>query len=218
MLNAASAARILIADDHAVVRAGLRQFLEGESGIGEIGESASGTETLERLRERSWDLLLLDINMPDRGGLDILRQVRASHPGVRVLVLSGYPERQYAVHALRGGASGYLSKDSPPEELVRAVRTVLGGHRYVSAALAELLAADLDVDADSTQPLHARLSEREFQILCKLAAGRSVTEIGAELCISVKTVSTYRSRIMEKMQFSTNADLTTYALRTGIMQ
>ena len=213
-----SGARILIADDHAVVRAGLRQFLEGEPGIGSIGESASGAETLQRLREHAWELLLLDINMPDRGGLDILRQVRAAHPDVRVLVLSGYPERQYAVHALRGGASGYLSKDSPPEELLKAVRTVLGGHRYVSSALAELLAADLDADAGSTQPLHARLSEREFQILCKLAAGRSVTEIGAELCISVKTVSTYRSRVLEKMNFKTNADLTSYALRNGMIQ
>lgn len=208
--------RILIADDHAVVRAGLRQFLETEAGIGPLGEAASGSETLDKMRAQQWDLLLLDINMPDRSGLDILRHVRSTHPETKVLVLSGFPERQYAVNVLRAGASGFLSKESAPEELLKAVKTVMSGHRYVSAALAELLVSDLDVD--SQQPLHAKLSEREFQILCKLAAGQSVSEIGKELCISVKTVSTYRSRILEKMGLKTNADLTTYALRTGIVQ
>ena len=208
--------RVLIADDHAVVRAGLRQFLETEPGIKEIAEAASGSDTLDQLRTWKPELLLLDINMPDRSGLDILKQVRATHPDTKVLVLSGFPERQYAVNVLRAGASGFLSKESAPEELLKAVRTVLSGRRYVSPVLAELLASELD--ADSQQPMHSRLSEREFQILCKLAAGSSVSEIAVELCISVKTVSTYRSRVLEKMNFKTNADLTSYALRNGMIQ
>ncbi|HEX9474771.1 MAG TPA: response regulator transcription factor [Steroidobacteraceae bacterium] len=208
--------RVLIADDHAVVRAGLRQFLEADQSIREIGEAATGRETLEQLRLGKWDLLLLDINMPDRSGLDVLRQVRSTHPETRVLVLSGFPERQYAVNVLRAGAGGFLSKESAPEELLKAVRTVLAGRRYVSSALAELLVSDLDGDAQ--QPLHTKLSEREFQILCKLAAGRAVSEIASELCISVKTVSTYRTRVLQKMNFKTNADLTAYALHNALIQ
>jgi two-component system invasion response regulator UvrY len=208
--------RVLIADDHAVVRAGLRQFLEGDQSLREIGEAATGRETLEQLRLSKWDLLLLDINMPDRSGLDVLRQVRSTHPETRVLVLSGFPERQYAVNVLRAGASGFLSKESAPDELLKAVRTVLAGRRYVSSALAELLVSDLDGDAQ--QPLHTKLSEREFQILCKLAAGKAVSEIAAELCISVKTVSTYRTRVLQKMSFKTNADLTAYALHNALIQ
>jgi len=209
-------AKVLIADDHALVRAGLRQFLEQDPQVTEIGEAISGSNTLDMLRAKSWDLLLLDIFMPDRSGLDILARVRALHPNTRVLVLSGYPERQYAISVLRSGANGFLSKESAPEELSKAVKTVLSGRRYVSAALADFLVSDLD--ADVTKPLHAALSEREFQTLCKLAAGRSVSEIADELCISVKTVSTYRSRILQKTSFKTNADLTSYALRTGLIQ
>jgi DNA-binding NarL/FixJ family response regulator len=209
-------AKVLIADDHALVRAGLRQFLEQDPQITEIGEAISGSNTLDMLRAKQWDLLLLDIFMPDRSGLDILARVRALHPNIRVLVLSGYPERQYAISVLRSGANGFLSKESAPEELSKAVKTVLSGRRYVSAALADFLVSDLD--ADVTKPLHAALSEREFQTLCKLAAGRSVSEIADELCISVKTVSTYRSRILQKTSFKTNADLTSYALRTGLIQ
>jgi len=209
-------AKVLIADDHALVRAGLRQFLEQDPQVTEIGEAVSGSNTLDMLRTKSWDLLLLDIFMPDRSGLDILARVRALHPNTRVLVLSGYPERQYAISVLRSGANGFLSKESAPEELSKAVKTVLSGRRYVSAALADFLVSDLD--ADVSKPLHAALSEREFQTLCKLAAGRSVSEIANELCISVKTVSTYRSRILQKTSFKTNADLTSYALRTGLIQ
>jgi len=209
-------AKVLIADDHALVRAGLRQFLEQDPQVTEIGEAISGSNTLDMLRAKPWDLLLLDIFMPDRSGLDILARVRALHPNTRVLVLSGYPERQYAISVLRSGANGFLSKESAPEELSKAVKTVLSGRRYVSAALADFLVSDLD--ADVTKPLHAALSEREFQTLCKLAAGRSVSEIANELCISVKTVSTYRSRILQKTSFKTNADLTSYELRTGLIQ
>ena len=208
--------RVLIADDHAVVRAGFRQFLEADPTMTLIGEAATGSETLDQLHRQAWDLVLLDIHMPDRSGLDILRHIQAGHPGVKVLVMSGLPERQYAINVLRAGASGYLSKDSAPEELMKAVRTVLAGRRYVSAALAEMLVADLDGDAD--KPMHTRLSTREFQIFCKLAAGRGVSEIANELSLSVKTVSTYRSRILEKMNFHANADITSYALRNGLIQ
>jgi DNA-binding NarL/FixJ family response regulator len=207
---------VLIADDHALLRSGVRQLLESEPGIDEIGEASSGRETLEALRAKPWDLLILDINMPDRSGLDVLRHVRAGHPDTRVLVLSGFSERQYALNVLRAGASGYVNKEMAPEELLTAVRTVLRGRRYVTPVLAELLVSELDADAE--KPMHARLSEREFQIFCKIAAGRAVSDIAAELCLSVKTISTYRSRILEKMNFTTNADLTTYALRNGLIQ
>jgi two-component system, NarL family, invasion response regulator UvrY len=208
-------ARILIADDHAVVRAGLRQFLLEDRAVREVGEAATGQQTLDRLREARWDLLILDINMPDRSGLDILKYVRAGHPDTRVLMLSGFPEKQYAVNVLRAGASGYLAKDSAPEDLMKAVHALLAGRRYVSATLAEQLVSDIDGDHD--KPLHSHLSEREFQIFCKLATGRAVSEIAEELCLSVKTVSTYRSRVLEKMSFRTNADMTSYALRNGLI-
>lgn len=207
---------VLIADDHAMIRAGLRQWLEEDRSIAPIGEATTGAETLRQLRDARWDLLILDINMPDRSGVDILRHVRAGHPDTRVLVISGLSEKQYAINVLRAGAAGYLAKDQAPEEFMRAVHTVLAGRRFVSAALTELLVRALDEPTE--QPLHAALSQREFQILCKLAVGRSVSEIAKELFISVKTVSTYRTRVLEKMKLDTNADLTTYALRNGLVQ
>jgi len=209
-------ASVLIADDHAMVRAGLRRWLEQDPAIATIGEAASGTETLERMRNDPWDVVVLDINMPDRSGIDILAHIRSGHPKTRVLVISAFPEKQYAIYALRAGAAGYLAKDQAAEDFMRAIHALLGGRRFVSASLAEILVGALDEPAD--QPRHATLSQREFQILCKLAVGRSVSEIARELCISVKTVSTYRARILEKMDFSTNADLTAYALRNGLMQ
>jgi len=209
-------ANILIADDHAVVRTGLRHILEANDSSVAIGEATSGSDTLRRLREGPWDLLVLDINMPDRGGIDILRHIRASNPSLPVLVVSGFAEKQYALMSLRAGASGYLEKGQSAEELVRAVQTVLAGRRYVSAGLAELLVDDLH--APSELPLHSQLSEREFQIFCKLASGLRPSVIARELYISVKTVSTYRSRVLQKMAFRANADLTTYALRNGLIQ
>jgi len=209
-------ASVLIADDHALIRNGLKQLLTEDHSIKEVDEARSGRETIDKLQERRWDLLILDINMPDRSGIDILRQVRATHPHTNVLVLSGFPEKQYAMNVLRAGASGYLNKEMAPEELMAAVRSVLQGRRYVSPALAEILVNGLDDDQD--KPMHSRLSEREFQIFCKLAAGQSVSNIANELCISVKTVSTYRARVLEKMNFTTNADLTAYALRNQLIQ
>ena len=208
--------KILIADDHAVVRAGIRQYLEAEPSIREIGEAASGRDALDQLRTRDWDLVLLDIFMPDQSGLDILAHIQNEFPRVRVLMLSGLPEKQYAVSVLRAGASGYLPKDSAPEDLIKAVQTVLAGRRYVSPEVAELLVAGMDKDPGSQQ--HERLSAREFQVLSKLASGRAVSEIADELQLSVKTVSTYRSRVLEKMGLNTNADLTSYALRHGLIQ
>jgi two-component system, NarL family, invasion response regulator UvrY len=209
-------ASVLIADDHAMLRSGLRHFLERDPAVTAIAESASGAETLAQLRAAHYDLLILDINMPDRSGIDILRHVRAAHPHTRVLMLSGFPEQQYALNVLRGGAAGYVAKDQAPAEILRAVHTVLSGERYMSQALSDALSsADPDL---SEQPPHASLSQREFQILCKLARGCSVSEIAQELCISVKTVSTYRARILEKMQMDSNAALTAYALRHELIQ
>jgi two-component system invasion response regulator UvrY len=212
----AAMASVLIADDHAMVRTGLRHYLEQEASIDTIEETATGTETLQRLRSGQWDLVILDINMPDRSGLDILRHIRSGYPNTRVLVVSGFAEKQYAINVLRAGAAGYLGKDQAPEDFMRAVHTVLAGRRFVSATLSDMLVRTLDEPGD--QPLHASLSQREFQILCKLAAGRAVSEIAQELCISVKTVSTYRARVLQKMNLQTNADLTTYALRNGLVQ
>jgi DNA-binding NarL/FixJ family response regulator len=208
-------ATVLIVDDHAVVRAGLRQFLAEDRTITAIGEAASGDATLELLRRSNWDLLILDIGMPGVNGLDVLRHVRSEHPATRVLVISGYPERQYALNVLRAGASGFLTKTSAPDELLKAVNVVLRGRRYVSRALAALLLPDAD---DGDEPIHAALSEREFQIFVRLASGRAVSEIATALGLSVKTVSTYRTRVLEKMRLRTNADLTSYALRNGIIQ
>jgi len=209
-------ARVLVADDHAMIRAGLRQWLEQDRSIEAIAEASTGAETLQQLRDGPWDLVILDINMPDRSGIDILRHIRSGHPDTRVLVISGFSEKQYAINVLRAGAAGYLAKDQAPEEFMRAVHTVLAGRRFVSAALSEMLVSALDEPTE--QPLHASLSQREFQIMCKLAVGRSVSEIAQELFISVKTVSTYRARVLEKMKLTTNADLTTYALRNGLVQ
>jgi DNA-binding NarL/FixJ family response regulator len=207
---------VLIADDHAMMRTGLRQYLERDASIVAIGEAASGAETLQGLREGQWDLVILDINMPDGSGIDTLRAIRSQHPNARVLVVSGYAEKQYAISVLRAGAQGYLAKDQAPEEFMRAVRTVLAGRRFATESLSALLITELDGPTD--QPLHSCLSQRELEVLGKLAVGRSVSEIADELSISVKTVSTYRARVLEKMRLDTNADLTAYALRNGLLQ
>jgi DNA-binding NarL/FixJ family response regulator len=212
-----STARILIADDHPVVRAGLLQLLGEDAAVGETGTAASGQETLNRLRDGHWDLLILDIGMPDRSGLDILRHVRSGFPDTRVLILSGFPERQYAINMLRAGAHGFLGKESAAEQLLNAVHAVLAGRRYISPTVSELLLSEIDGEGGD-KPIHQQLSEREFQIFCKLAGGSSVSAIAKELCLSVKTVSTYRSRVLEKMNFRTNADITAYALRNDLIR
>ncbi len=207
--------RLLIADDHAVVRRGLTQIINEAAGMQVAAEAADGSEVIDRTRDTALDIILLDLNMPGRSGFDVLKHVKAEYPNLPVLVLSMHAEDQYAMRVLRAGASGYLGKESAPEELIRAIRRVAGGGRYVSPAVAELLLTQLDGDPDA--PLHERLSDREFQVMRMLAEGVSVKEIGASLSLSVKTVSTYRSRILEKMNLKSNADLTHYALKNDLI-
>ena len=208
--------RILIADDHQIVRAGLKTLLSGYKEFTVAGEAGSGAETVKMVRESEWDLVLLDITMPDMNGVDTLQQIRRSKPDLPVLILSMHPEDQYAINLLRAGANGYVCKECAPEQLIGAIRTVVAGRRYVSPALGDQLAGDLS--GDTQKALHTELSEREFQVFCKLAAGQAVSEIANELFLSVKTVSTYRSRILEKMGMKTNADLTYYAIKNGLIQ
>jgi DNA-binding NarL/FixJ family response regulator len=202
--------RILIVDDHAVVREGVKRILDDMEGAILVGEASDGQELLVQATPKTWDVVLLDISMPGRNGLDALRQLKSLQPTLPVLVFSMHPEQQYAVRAFKAGAAGYLTKDSLAEELVTAVRKVVAGRRYVSTALAEYLA--LEVARDSATPPHTKLSDRELQVLCMLGSGNTVTSIAAELSLSVKTISTYRRRILGKMHFRTNAELIRYAV------
>jgi two-component system invasion response regulator UvrY len=208
--------RVLIADDHAVVRQGLRQILGEIPELGTVGEAGNGQDTLDMVRAEPWDVLVLDMSMPGRGGLDILRDVRRERPQTRVLVLSMHPEDQFAVRMLKAGASGYMTKESAPEELVAAVRKIITGGKYVSASLAEKLA--FDVDRDNDRPLHESLSDREFQVLRLLASGRTVQQIADELMLSAKTISTYRARVLEKLKMKTNAELIYYAIQNRLVE
>jgi len=208
--------RILIADDHAIVRAGLKQFVAHEHDMVVTGEAADGTETLAFVRTGECDVVLLDLSMPGKNGIDTLRQLKRSRPDLPVLILSAYSEQQYAVSLLRAGASGYINKESASDQLVMAIRAVAKGGKYVSPSIAQVLVSDLAGDAD--KPPHAALSRREFQIFYKLAGGTTVSKIAEELFLSVKTVSTYRSRILEKMQMTSNADLTHYAVRNKLIE
>jgi DNA-binding NarL/FixJ family response regulator len=208
--------RILIADDHAIVRAGLKEFVAGEIDMEVAGEAATGAQVIDLVRGGAFDVVLLDIAMPDRNGVDTLKTLKALRPELPVLILSGFAEKQYAVNLLRAGASGYLNKEAAPSQLVGAIRTVAQGRKYVSPQLAEILADGVSGDAE--RPPHAGLSQREFQIFCKLAAGASVSRIAEELFLSVKTVSTYRTRILEKMGLESNADLTYYAIKNGLIR
>lgn len=208
--------RILIADDHQLVRSGLRQLLEAEDDLEVGGEAATSAEVLRLLQDGIWALVLLDVALPDRSGVDTLRLIRQHVGTLPVLMVSGFPEEQYAINLLRAGANGYVRKDAESSEILRAIRIAVQGRRYASAAVTELLATRLDADSD--RPMHSDLSEREFQVLCKLAAGTSVSEIADELFISVKTVSTYRSRLLEKLRLKSNAELTYYAVRNGLIQ
>jgi two-component system, NarL family, invasion response regulator UvrY len=208
--------RLLIADDHPVVREGLRRIIAEQPGLTVVGEATSGDEVLTKVRSLVVDVVLLDVSMPGLGFLDVLRQLKEEHARLRVLVLSMHPEEQYAVRALRAGASGYLTKDHSPEELVAAIGKVVRGGRYVSASLAERLARDLDLHCD--RPPHELLSDREYQVLCLLGSGRSIKEVGAMLSLSPKTASTYRTRLLEKMRLATNADLVRYAAQHGLIR
>jgi two-component system invasion response regulator UvrY len=207
--------RILIADDHDIVRAGFAQFIADQGDMKVTGEASTGDEVIALIRRDQFDVVLLDISMPHKNGIDCLRVIRQINPTLPVLMLSGYPEEHYAVNLLRSGASGYISKNAPPDELMRAIRVVARGKRYLSETAADLVSAELAHPTD--KKLHETLSEREFQIFRKLAAGQSPTEIAEELHLSVKTVSTYRARVLEKMNLKTNADLTYYAIKNSLL-
>src|SRR6266480_836273 len=208
--------RILIADDHAVVRRGLKQILADEFKQAHFGEAANAREALDRLRKENWDAVVLDITMPGRSGLEALKEIREEKPKLPVLVLSMHPEDQFAVRVLKSGASGYMTKESAPEELVGAIKKVLAGGRYVSPSLAEKMAAYLAID--TPKPPHERLSDREFAVLRMIASGKTVSQIAVELSLSVKTVSTYRTRILEKTGMTSNAELTHYAIKNQLVE
>jgi len=207
---------LIIADDHPLLLAGLANLIATQTDLEVTAQCRTGRETLVALGSRRCQVLLLDLSLPDMSGLDVLKTARAQFPSVAVLVISSFPERQFGINVLRAGASGFISKGADEAELLSAVRSVGRGRRYVGPELAELLVNGMDADAD--QPAHSILSAREFQIFCKLAEGRSVTEIANKLCLSVKTISTYRSRLLEKMCMKTNADITSYAIRNHIIQ
>ena len=205
--------RILIVDDHAMVREGLKRILADEFEDASFGEAANATEALERLWKESWDLVLLDVSMHGRTGLDVLKEIRASASRMPVLVLSAHPEEQYAVRVLKAGAAGYLTKESAPQELCRAVRKVVSGGKYLTAGVAEQLAAEVQ---SSGRPAHELLSKREYQVMLLIAAGKVPKEIGDELSLSVKTVGTYRTRVLEKLKLKNNAELMRYVLERGL--
>jgi DNA-binding NarL/FixJ family response regulator len=206
---------VIIADDHPIVRAGLKQIIAEDAGLSAASEAGNGRELLALMRRSAYDVVLLDLTMPGMDGLDVLKQLKVEFAAVPVIILTVHPESQYALRLLRAGASGYLTKESAPDELIAAIRKVHRGGKYISPSLAEKIAFALDGAAD--RPLHETLSDREFQVLCMLASGKTVSEIAAELALSVKTVSTYRSRVLEKMQMRTNAELTHYAIQNSLV-
>ncbi|HLY70960.1 MAG TPA: response regulator transcription factor [Puia sp.] len=206
---------ILIADDHSVVRRGLKQILLEAFPFAEIVEVADAEEMFKKILKHKWDVVISDISMPGRSGLEVLQQIKQDQPKLPVLILSVHSEDQYALRVLKAGASGYLNKDSAPEELVKAVNQLMLGKKYISASVAEKLASSLD--QDNTKPLHELLSDREFEVLKLLAAGKSVSEIAEQFSLNVSTISTYRARVMEKMNLKTNADLTLYAIEYKLL-
>ena len=201
--------KILIADDHAIVREGLKQIVADTSDMIVTAEASDGHEVLALLSKNNYDVVVLDMAMPGLTGLDILKQIKRETPKLPVLILSVHPEEQYAVRSLKAGASGYLTKESAPDELITAIRKVSMGGKYIPSSLAEKLAFELEVDAE--KPPHKTLSDREFQVMCMIAKGRTIKNIAEELYLSPKTVSTYRSRILEKMKMKSNEELTHYA-------
>ena len=208
--------RIGIVDDHAIVRSGLRNFFADYVDLRVVGDAANGREAIDLVRQFEMDVLLMDLSMPGQSGLDVLGMIRAKAPDVGILILSGYPEAHYAVSLIRQGASGYLNKECDPEQIVDAIRTIALGKRYITPTVGEMLADNLHRRDDA--PLHEELSKREFQIFLKLAQGVTPTEIAHSLSLSVKTVSTYRTRLMEKMNLSSNSDLTYYALKNQLIE
>lgn len=211
-----STLKVLIADDHAVVRQGLKQILADAFRHATFGEAQNAQEALELVWEKTWDIVILDINMPGRSGLDVLRELKKARPSLRVLVLSVYPEDQFAIRVLKAGASGYMGKETASEELIRAIRKVLDGGRYVSATLAEKLA--LNLSAPEKKAVHELLSNREYEVMSMIASGKTVKQIALKLSLSVKTISTYRARILEKMELTTTVELIHYAIQNRLVE
>ena len=207
--------KVLVADDHPVIRQGLRQVLAETSDMVVGGEAVDGLEVLDKVRDDHWDVVVLDLTMPGRNGLDTLKQLKHERPKLPVLVLSMHSEDQYAMRALRAGASGYMTKENAPDELVKAIRKVFTGGKHISPYLAEKLVFDLE--RDSEKPLHEYLSDREYEVMCLLASGKTVGGIAEELLLSVKTISTYRARILEKMRMKNNAELICYAVHSQLV-
>jgi len=209
--------RVGIVDDHAIVRTGLRQFLSEQVDLRVTGEAANGREALELARSGETDVMLMDLSMPDQGGVDALGAIKARFPDLHVLILSGFPEAHYATTLLRQGASGYINKEADPEEIVKAIRTVALGRRYITPAVAEMLADGMSAGGVD-RPAHESLSERELQVFLRLAQGETIGHMAEAMFLSVKTVSTYRTRVLEKLKLHSNSDLTYYALKNGLIQ
>jgi len=207
--------KMLVADDHAIIREGLKQIIADVHDIVVVDEASNGNEALNHALQKDYDVILMDISMPDKSGLDVLKELKTRKPYLKVLILSMHPEEQYAIRALKAGASGYLTKDSLPEELITAIRKVVLNHKYVSSALAEKLAGELVTNPE--KPLYSLLSDREYQIMLMIASGKRATDIATELYLSVKTIATYRSRILRKMKIKNNAELIRYCLENALI-
>ncbi len=207
--------RVLIVDDHAIVRQGLRRILEATQEITVAGEAANGVEALKEIHTGKWDVVLLDISMPEKNGIDTLKQILKDHKDIKVLILSMHTEDQYAVRLMKAGASGYIMKDTAPEQLIDAIHKVMAGSKHISPYLAELLLKECLLE--SAKPLHESLSDREYQVLRLLGSGKTVSEIAKALALSVKTISTYRTHILAKMKLKNNAELTYYVIQHGLM-
>lgn len=208
--------KVLIADDHRIVRDGLKRILADTGDIIVTGEAHNGRATLEKLREADFDLVLLDISMPRTGGLDVLKQIRRDYPNIPVLVLTMHPEEQYATRVLKLGAAGYLTKESAAEDLEEAIRKVIDGRKHITSSLAEKLAHELYNDSDTE--LHKKLSNREYEVMIMIASGSKLKDIAEALSLNVKTISTYRTRILEKMKMKSNAEMTHYAMSKNLVQ
>ena len=209
---------ILLADDHPYLRCGLAQILTDEFPGAMIGEASNIHELLEQAQKQRWDMVVLDLNMPGRGGIEGLHELKRLYPNLPVLVLSVHPEDQFAVRVLRAGGAGYLTKESAPQQLVLAVKTIQGGGKFITPKAAELLAAHIHQHGHSEQPLHGSLSDREYEVFRFIASGKTITEIADQLSLSIKTISTYRSRILEKLNLKTNADLARYAVEHRLLE
>jgi DNA-binding NarL/FixJ family response regulator len=208
--------KLLTVDDHEIVREGIKRLFDGHAESAEVGEARTAAEAIRLITEQHWDILLLDLSLGARGGLEVLREIKQLRPKLPVLVLSMHSEEQYAVRAFKAGAAGYLTKGSSRDELLSAIHKILRGGKYVTPALAELMVEDFASDAE--RPAHESLSDREYEVLCLIASGKTVGEVAHQLALSDKTISTYRARILEKMKMKTNAELTHYAIRNRLVE